>query len=117
MSKNWNYRSGDWWLYCDSCNRKIKASHSRHRWDGFIVCDSCFEHRHPQDLIRTKIDKQSVPFSRPKTVDTFSSTYLDGTPVVWYGNTLSCSNTGTSSISGFAISGCSISGKQLHGTL
>ena len=73
MSKNY-YSPGEWNIICDSCGRKIKSSHARHRWDGFIVCDSCFEYRHPQDLIRTKPDKQTVPFSRPRSTDTFTTT-------------------------------------------
>lgn len=65
------YKLGDWNLICDSCGKKIKASHSRHRWDGFIVCDRCFEHRHPQDFVRSKVDKITVPFSRPRSEDSF----------------------------------------------
>ena len=76
------YKVGDWNLICDSCGKKIKASHSRHRWDGFIVCDSCFEHRHPQDFVRAKLDKITVPFSRPRSEDVFIT--------VQYNTNLSC---------------------------
>lgn len=71
MSKGWSYKSADWYVLCDSCNKKIKASHSRHRWDGLIVCDSCFEHRHPQDFIKVRQDKITVPFTRPRSTDVF----------------------------------------------
>jgi hypothetical protein len=58
----------------------MKSSKARHRWDGFIVCDADFEHRHPQDFIRTKPDNQTVPFSRPKETPQFVSvTYLEET--------------------------------------
>jgi hypothetical protein len=78
MSKGWNYVAGDWRLTCDVCGKKLKASHSRHRWDGLIVCDEDFEHRHSMDFIKTKQDKISVPFTRPKAPDVFSSvTYID----------------------------------------
>jgi hypothetical protein len=71
MGHNWKFVSGDWWILCDSCNKKIQASKAKHRWDGFIVCSDCFETRHPQDFIRTRADKISVPFSRPRSTDTY----------------------------------------------
>ena len=71
MSKGWNYSSGDWLIQCDVCSKKIKASEAKHRWDGFIVCSDDYENRHPQDFIRAKMDKISVPFSRPRSTDVF----------------------------------------------
>lgn len=59
------YKSGDWNVTCDVCSRKIKASESKRRWDGFIVCADDFEMRHPQDFVRARQDKISVPFMRP----------------------------------------------------
>ena len=64
MSKNY-FISGQWNLICDVCSVKYKAGKAKHRWDGFIVCPNCYEQRHPQDFVRTKQDKISVPFSRP----------------------------------------------------
>lgn len=68
-----NYASGDWLLICDSCGKKIKASEAKHRWDGFIVCKEDFESRHPQDFVRAKQDKISVPFTRPRPPDIFTN--------------------------------------------
>ncbi len=64
MNKNY-YISGQWNLICDICSVKYKAGKAKHRWDGFVVCPNCYEQRHPQDFVRTKQDKISVPFSRP----------------------------------------------------
>ena len=64
MGKNY-FESGEWNLICDVCSVKYKAGKAKHRWDGFIVCPNCYEQRHPQDFVRTKQDKISVPFSRP----------------------------------------------------
>ena len=64
MSRNY-YKSGQWNIICDVCSRKIKAGEAKKRWDGFIVCPADWEIRHPQDFVRTKQDKISVPFSRP----------------------------------------------------
>lgn len=71
MSKDWNYKAGDWWVICDVCGKKMKASSSRHRWDGLIVCDADFEHRHSQDFLKVRNDKISVPFTRPRPEDVF----------------------------------------------
>lgn len=75
MSKGWNFSSGDWLILCDSCAKKIRASKSKQRWDGFIVCADCWEPRHSMDFIRARADKISVPFTRPQPVDTF--VYVD----------------------------------------
>ena len=64
MPRN-TYISGQHNITCDVCSRKIKSGISKKRWDGFIVCPSCFEMRHPQDFVRTRQDKISVPESRP----------------------------------------------------
>lgn len=73
MSKGWNYKSGDWLVICDSCSKKIKASKSKERWDGFRVCSECWEPRHPMDFIRARADKISVPFTRPQPEDQFAT--------------------------------------------
>ena len=64
MNRNY-YESGGWNLICDVCSIKYKAGKAKHRWDGFIVCPNCYEQRHPQDFVKTRQDKISVPFSRP----------------------------------------------------
>ena len=70
MKKN-HFVSGEFNLLCDVCSKKIKASDAKQRWDGLIVCPSDFEHRHPQDYVRAKTDKITVPFTRPRPVDLF----------------------------------------------
>ena len=59
------YLSGDWNIVCDVCSKKIKFSITRKRWDGFLVCPDCYEMRHPQDFVKTRQDKISVPDTRP----------------------------------------------------
>ena len=82
MSKGWSYSPGEWYVTCDVCGKKMKSSKARHRWDGFLVCDADFEHRHPQDFLKVKPDNQTVPFSRPKETPTYVS--------VSYTTSLSC---------------------------
>lgn len=67
------YRPGDFNVICDVCGQNIKASVSRKRWDGLIVCPDDYELRHPMDFIKTPIDNISVPFSRPRPPDEFTN--------------------------------------------
>jgi len=64
MSKNY-FTSGSHNITCDVCSKKLKAHETYHRWDGFIVCKDDLEQRHPQDFVKSKQDKITVPFSRP----------------------------------------------------
>ena len=70
MSRNY-YISGQWNVICDVCGKKIKAGKAKQRWDGFIVCEEDYETRHPQDFVKARVDKISVPFTRPRPVDVF----------------------------------------------
>ena len=63
---------GDWNAICDVCGFKFKGSELRRRWDGFMACSQDYEQRHPQDLIRMKPERQSVPWARPMPQDTFT---------------------------------------------
>ena len=72
MSRGWTYVSGDWNLVCDVCSKKIKASKSKERWDGFRVCHGCWEPRHSMDFIRARTDKITVPFVRPQSTELFA---------------------------------------------
>ncbi len=66
------YISGDWNIQCDVCSKKIKASESKKRWDGLIVCKDDFEFRHPQDFLKARTDKISVEVVRKETITTDS---------------------------------------------
>ena len=70
---DWNYVPGDHWLICDVCSKKIKAGEAKKRWDGLIVCQYDFEHRHEQDYVRARTDKITVPFTRPIPPLTFTN--------------------------------------------
>jgi len=72
MSKN-HYISGQWNVTCDVCSKKIKAHDAKTRWDGLVVCPDDFEHRHPQDYVKAKLDKITVPFTRPRPPDVFTN--------------------------------------------
>jgi hypothetical protein len=65
------YIPGSWNVICDSCGKKIKASEAKQRWDGLIVCPQDFEMRQPQDFVKARADKITVPFTRPRPADVF----------------------------------------------
>lgn len=97
MKKN-HFISGDWNITCDVCSKKIKASTSKKRWDGFIVCPEDFEQRHPQDFVKSQSDKVTVPFTRPIPTLVFTNV-----PYI-------CTVDGRTAYAGMATAGCSITG-------
>ena len=68
MSKE-HYIPGDWWVLCDACQRKVRASQVTKDWKGRIVHadpnEGCFETRHPQEFVRAVKDNHPLPFVRP----------------------------------------------------
>jgi len=64
MSRN-HFVSGEHNITCDVCSKKVKSGLIKKRWDGFLVCPDDFEMRHPQDFVKARQDKISVPDTRP----------------------------------------------------
>lgn len=67
-------RSGDYRVICDYSGMKCWASDTVKTWQGFRVMSrfaGSEQHRHPQELVRSRPDNQSVPWSRPETADVF----------------------------------------------
>ena len=50
------YEKGGWNVLCKQCGFKFKASMLRQHWQGYYVCQSCYEPRQPQDFVRAKAD-------------------------------------------------------------
>ena len=104
MARN-TYISGQFNVTCDVCSRKIKAGQAKKRWDGFIVCPDDFETRHPQDFVRARQDKITVPFSRP--IPTLLSIDV---PYISTGDTI-CTYAGRQALPNEGIPGCMIPSK------
>jgi hypothetical protein len=66
-----DYIPGDFYRICDVCGFKVRASATRKRWDGLMVCLPDWETRHPQDGVRGRRDRQRVPEARPEPTDRF----------------------------------------------
>jgi hypothetical protein len=56
---------GSWSARCDQCYRKVKAGELLLEWDNLRVCSTCWDPRHPQELVRAITDPKPIPWSRP----------------------------------------------------
>lgn len=63
------YAKGQWNVQCDRCGFEYKSSELRKEWTGLRVCRKCWEARHPQDLLKGKVDRQAPPWVRPEPPD------------------------------------------------
>ena len=62
-----NWIPGNYWMICDVCGYKYRKSEMRERWDKAWVCEADWEPRHPQEFLRGRNEKISVPIPRPDT--------------------------------------------------
>lgn len=60
------YRPGDFLRTDDRTGFTVWASETRKEWTGAIVHRDVYEARHPQDYVRARVDRQSVPDPRPE---------------------------------------------------
>lgn len=60
------YREGDYKVQCDRTGMTFYASECRKQWNGLFVNNKSWEARHPQDFVRGRVDKQTVPICRPR---------------------------------------------------
>lgn len=67
------YKPGDWYIICDYSGFKIRRSEARRTWDGYLVRKDFWEPRQPQDFVRGRRDKISVPpgETRGESTDNF----------------------------------------------
>ena len=73
---------GDYNALCDRCQTKHKASELREEWTGWMVCDRCWEPRHPQEFLRGHPENENVPWTRPDSNANTSVTTVDGASLV-----------------------------------
>ena len=66
-----SYRPGDALAICDSCGMRFYLSELKKDWRGFMVCKKDYEPRHPQDSVRPRNDRITVPNARPQVDDVF----------------------------------------------
>ena len=66
---------------CDRCQRKYKANQLRKEWTGWMVCDRCWEPRHPQEFLKGHRDDESVEWTRPDSTECTSPNSIPGSAV------------------------------------
>lgn len=66
--------AGDYNVICDRTGFKVKASDTLLEWNGLRVRKADWEQRHPQDFVRGRADRQTVPDARPEQTDVFLAT-------------------------------------------
>jgi len=71
MIRSKGYIQGSFWRISDRSGLKMRAEDSVEQWNGLIVHRDEAEPRHPQDFVKGKADKQSVPNARPREAATF----------------------------------------------
>lgn len=92
-----NYRPGDHKVHCGRCGKDYHASEMRREWTGNIVCNRCWEPRHPQEFLRATKDKIAADgLVRSKSDPTYVS--------------VQC--TTRSGVAGIAIAGCAIANNE-----
>lgn len=100
MTSNRSNKTGDYLVQCDRSGFICNRSDCRTTWDNKLVRWDFWEPRHPQDILRTKADNQSVPDARNEIPDppAFSGDmYYDR--VLWYDARLSYESPGIFNVS------------------
>lgn len=64
------YKHGQWLANCDRCGMTYHNTQMRSEWNGLMVCSGpgtnhCWEPRHPQEFVKGRADRQTVPWTRP----------------------------------------------------
>jgi hypothetical protein len=65
MGRDLHYRPGSFYRKDDRTGFPQRAERTRKEWNGYIVDESVWEPRQPQDLVRGVKDQQNVPDPRP----------------------------------------------------
>ncbi len=68
MRNTW-FKSGLWNAICDRCGFRYKNTELQQDWQGLMVCKTCWEPRHPQEMIRPIPDQNKLPWTRPEGTD------------------------------------------------
>lgn len=56
-------------VICDRCGFQYKNYELKKEWTGLMVCNPCWEPRHPQDMIKAPREQRPLPYTRPEPPD------------------------------------------------
>jgi hypothetical protein len=93
MGKNLRYKSGDPWTDCDRCGFTYRMSQVRKEYTGLMVCDKCYETRHPQEFVYVQPEQLqggsgSGDWGRERFIRTLNEDYLTEIPPPTVGETV-----------------------------
>lgn len=63
------YQAGKWKAVCDRCGFEYLNTALSLEWTGLRVCRSCLDHRHPQETIVSREDRQAPEWVRPVALE------------------------------------------------
>lgn len=67
MTNNNYYNEGSYNIICDRCGQKKKREQCKKEWTGLLVCQRCWDPRHPWTLaLPIAIDGLPVKDARPR---------------------------------------------------
>jgi hypothetical protein len=61
-----------WKVTCHRCGCWFPSTEIKKEWTGLLVCETCFETRHPQTLIKVRTETQFPDFVSMDGTDTFT---------------------------------------------
>lgn len=61
------FKKGDWNAICDRCGIEYKASQLKEEWTHLMVCEGCWDPRHPSEFQKIEPEDPSVPWARPES--------------------------------------------------
>lgn len=71
MTHSPSWSPGNPWGVCQRCGFDVRLNALKMEWTKLLVCDKCYDRRHPQDFVRPKLDRQVVRRPAPKPEDLF----------------------------------------------
>ncbi len=95
---NHRYDPNHWIVICDRCGVRRDSSEMRKEWQGFLVCLTCYEDRHPL-LDEGKYQRPETKIPNPTRPES-SSIFIS-----------SCTQLGSQGIIGYGIIGCMVIGR------
>ncbi len=105
MAKNRVTGSYGYNVLCDRCGFKFKSNQVRLDWKNQVVCDVCYEPRHPMEFLQNRTDAHQLPFVRS------NNDGIDVSPDYQFpGNSFMCSVLNSRPLVGTAVVGCATLG-------
>mgnify|MGYP003629691189 CR=1 FL=1 len=72
------YVPGDHKIICDSCGLTYMRSETRVSWKNLVQCIECYDPKHPQLLVKGRIDHIAVDIVRAESENDDDLTFGEG---------------------------------------